>query len=159
MGDKNFHTFIDFGKNEISACSFNKETEKIEDQFVLTIKNNQSKDFLSEEEFKKLNKTFHLANFPWYFIPFKVQPDDDYYQFYHLFIAKGKIHSKYYDILHPILTKLEAKKILRIKANLTLKQATNTSSEMHIDFKDCKTSIFYLNSNNGYTQFEKERHI
>ena len=50
MGDKNFHTFIDFGKNEIRACSFNKETEKIENQFVLTVKNNQSKDFLSEEE-------------------------------------------------------------------------------------------------------------
>jgi len=38
MGDKNFHTFIDFGKNEIRACSFNKETEKIENQFELTIK-------------------------------------------------------------------------------------------------------------------------
>ena len=38
MGDKNFRTFIDFGKNEIRACSFNKETEKIENQFVLTIK-------------------------------------------------------------------------------------------------------------------------
>ena len=50
MGDKNFNTFIDFGKNEIRACSFNKETEKIENQFELTIKNNQSKDLLSEEE-------------------------------------------------------------------------------------------------------------
>ena len=50
MGDKNFHTFIDFGKNEIRACSFNKKTEKIKNQFVLTIKNNQSKDLLSEEE-------------------------------------------------------------------------------------------------------------
>ena len=50
MGDKNFHTFIDFGKNEIRACSFNKETKKIENQFVLTIKKNQSKDLLSQEE-------------------------------------------------------------------------------------------------------------
>ena len=50
MGDKNFHTFIDFGKNEIRACSFNKETEKIENQFVLTIKNNQSNDLSSQEE-------------------------------------------------------------------------------------------------------------
>ncbi|MDC1128359.1 cell division FtsA domain-containing protein [Candidatus Pelagibacter sp.] len=50
MGDKNFHTFIDFGKNEIRACSFNKETEEIENQFLLTIKNNQSNDLLSEEE-------------------------------------------------------------------------------------------------------------
>ena len=50
MGDKDFHTFIDFGKNEIKACSFNKETEKIENQFVLKIKSNQSKDLLGEEE-------------------------------------------------------------------------------------------------------------
>jgi cell division protein FtsA len=50
MGDKNFHTFIDYGKNEIRACSFNKETEKIENHFALTIKNNQSKNFLSEEK-------------------------------------------------------------------------------------------------------------
>lgn len=50
MGDKNFHTFIDFGKNEIRACSFNKETEKIENQFELTIKDNQLNDLSSQEE-------------------------------------------------------------------------------------------------------------
>ena len=64
MGDKNFHTFIDFGKNEIRACSFNKETEKIENQFELIIKSNQSKDLLSEEELveeelvEKIDKEF-----------------------------------------------------------------------------------------------------
>ena len=50
MGNKNFHTYIDFGKNEIRACSLNKETEKIENHFELIIKSNQSKDLLSEEE-------------------------------------------------------------------------------------------------------------
>ena len=50
MGDKNFNTFIDFGKNEIRACSFNKETEKIENQFELTIKDNLSNDLSSQEE-------------------------------------------------------------------------------------------------------------
>ena len=50
MDNKNFHTFIDFGKNEIRACSFNKETEKIENQFVLTIKNNQSSNISNEEK-------------------------------------------------------------------------------------------------------------
>jgi len=38
MGHKNFHTFIDFGKNEIRACSFNKETEKIENQHALKLR-------------------------------------------------------------------------------------------------------------------------
>lgn len=50
MGDKNFHTFVDFGKNEIRACSFNKKTEKIENQFLITIKNNQLNDLSSQEE-------------------------------------------------------------------------------------------------------------
>ena len=50
MGNKNFHTFIDFGKNEIRACSFNKETKKIENQFELTIKDNLSNDLSSQEE-------------------------------------------------------------------------------------------------------------
>ena len=50
MGDKNFHTFIDFGKNAIRASSFNKETEKVENQLTLTIKNNQSNNLSNEEK-------------------------------------------------------------------------------------------------------------
>ena len=50
MGDKNFHTFIDYGKNAIRASSFNKETEKVENQLTLTIKNNQSNNLSNEEK-------------------------------------------------------------------------------------------------------------
>ena len=79
-------------------------------------------NFLNKSEFENINKTFHLSNFPWYFMPFKVYEGDDNYQFYHLFVAKGKVLSKHFDILHPILKKLGVKEIIRIKANLTLKQ-------------------------------------
>ena len=112
-------------------------------------------NFLETTEFNNINKTFHLSNFPWYFMPFKVHEGDDNYQFYHLFIAKGKVLSKHFDILHPVLKKLGVKEIIRIKANLTLKQKEHIKSDMHIDFKDCKTAIFYLNTNNGYTLFDK----
>jgi len=44
MGNKNLNTFIDFGKNAIRASSFNKETEKVENQLTLTIKNNLSNE-------------------------------------------------------------------------------------------------------------------
>ena len=54
-----------------------------------------------------------------------------------------------------ILKKLSVKEIIRIKANLTLKQKEHVPSDMHVDFKDCKTVIFYLNTNNGYTLFDK----
>ena len=116
-------------------------------------------NFLDKSEFENINKTFHLSNFPWYFMPFKVHEGDDNYQFYHLFIAKGKVLSNYFDILHPILKKLGVKEILRIKANLTLKQNEHIQSDMHVDFKDCKTAIFYLNTNNGYTLFAKGNKI
>ena len=112
-------------------------------------------NFLDKSEFENINKTFHLSNFPWYFMPFKVHEGDDNYQFYHLFIAKGKVLSNHFDILHPILKKLGVKEILRIKANLTLKQKEHIQSDMHVDFKDCKTAIFYLNTNNGYTLFDR----
>ena len=112
-------------------------------------------NFLEESLFENINKTFHLSNFPWYFMPFKVHEGDDKYQFYHLFVAKGKVHSKHFEVLHPILKKLSVKEIIRIKANLTLKQKEQIQSDMHVDFKDCKTAIFYLNTNNGYTLFDK----
>jgi len=112
-------------------------------------------NFLDQEDFQKIYKTFHLKNFPWYFLPHKVYPGDDNYQFYHVFTTQGKIYSKYFDILHPVLEKLGVSRIVRIKANLTLKQNKNEQSKMHIDFKNCKTAIFYLNTNNGFTLFEK----
>ena len=114
---------------------------------------------LQQKEFKNLYKTFHLSNFPWYFIPFKVKPGDDKYQLYHLFSNREKIHSKYFSILSPILKLLKAKEIIRIKANLTFKQNENIFSDMHIDFKNCKTAIFYLNTNNGFTFFEEGKKI
>ena len=49
MGDKNFLTFIDFGNNAIRATTFNKETEKVENQLALTIKNDKS-NYLSNKD-------------------------------------------------------------------------------------------------------------
>ena len=50
MANKNFHTFIDFGKSAIRASSFNKETKKVENQLELKIKNNQSNNLSREED-------------------------------------------------------------------------------------------------------------
>ena len=50
MTDKNFYTFIDFGKSAIRASSFNKETKKVENHLELTIKSNQSNNLSNEEE-------------------------------------------------------------------------------------------------------------
>ena len=107
-------------------------------------------NFLEKSAFENINKTFHLSNFPWYFMPFKVHEGDDNYQFYHLFIAKGKVLSNHFDILHPVLKKLGVKEIIRIKANLTLKQKEHIKSDMHVDFKDCKKITKEVTNNNFF---------
>ena len=106
-------------------------------------------NFLEKSEFENINKAFHLSNFPWYFMPFKVHEGDENYQFYHLFLAKGKVLSKHFDILHPVLKKLGVKEIIRIKANLTLKQKEHIKSDMHIDFGN---STGYISINHSTTE-------
>ena len=51
------------------------------------------------------------------------------------------------------MKKLNIKKLMRVKANFTEKKDKNYESKMHIDFQDCTTAIFYLNTNNGHTKF------
>ena len=116
-------------------------------------------NFLEKSELENINKTFRLSDFPWYFMPFKVHEGDDNYRFCHLFLAKGKVLSKFFEILHPILKKLIVKEIIRIKANLTLKQKERVKSDMHVNFKNYKSAIFNLNTNNGYTLFDKGKKI
>tara|TARA_B100000767_G_C19557449_1_gene447608 strand:+ start:109 stop:597 length:489 start_codon:yes stop_codon:yes gene_type:complete len=116
-------------------------------------------NFLDKKDFLILQSSLTAANFPWYYMPFKVHEGDGKDQFYHLYTNGDKLHSKNIDPIKPILKKLDIKKTLRIKANLGLKKYTNEVSNMHIDFKDCKTAIFYFNTNNGCTKFEKSENI
>ena len=52
--------------------------------------------------------------------------------------------------------KLKAKKIIRVKANLSTKKDINLKSKMHIDtsIENSITSVYYINTNNGFTLFE-----
>ena len=79
-------------------------------------------NLLSPEEFKKLNDVLMGTEFPWYFLPSKVHSGDGTFQFCHNFILSGKIVSKFVTILDPFLTKLNMKKVIRIKANKTFKK-------------------------------------
>ena len=67
------------------------------------------------------------------------------------------------EYIQPLLNKLGAKKIERIKVNMTLPTKKHVHHGFHVDFADdwmgnnpwpCKTAIFYVNDNNGYTEFE-----
>ena len=75
--------------------------------------------------------------------------------FYHLIYDQQNITSQWFNILGPVLYELNPKSLVRIKVNLFPKTIEIEEHGYNVDFPfECTTSIFYLNTNNGYTKFE-----
>jgi hypothetical protein len=121
-------------------------------------------NFLDALDFTALQSTVTDANFPWFYqnsVAWKSMEDgfeDDPYnfQFVHSFYERHAPNSGFIKLIEPILDKLNPTAIIRIKANLITRAPTIEEHIMHVDVPDvsCKTSIFYINTNDGYTKFE-----
>lgn len=117
-------------------------------------------NFLNEKDFDELKSNIiDTSNFPWYLSKGINADYDGGRQFYHYFYDNNSVTSNFFNILNPILKKLKINSLVRIKANLTPKTSSIVEYKYHTDIKFyndivCNTSIFYLNSNNGYTLFK-----
>ena len=115
-------------------------------------------NFIDDKSFKNLSETMlEEAEFPWYYNPVKSSiEDDENFQFTHFFFKEQKIWTSHWKLIVPIIEKLKVKELIRIKANLTPKKSTNYKYPMHTDtdLKNHKTSVFYVNTNNGGTIFQ-----
>lgn len=119
-------------------------------------------NFLPKEEFLKIQKIFLSDIFPWYFNNYKIDSNNEEglnnYQFTHAFYVNNKIKSDAFKYLENLLKELKVKSIVKLKANLLPKTDIIIKSEFHTDVNfDCLTSILYINTNNGYTEFENGR--
>jgi len=116
------------------------------------------KNFLSKEDFKKIESTIMGDYMPWYYNEFVIRSNKDSFQFTYSFMAEGEqtCHQDMIDLLQPILSKLKYKKLNRIKANLLSRDSKINEHGFHIDNAQEKgtTGIFYMNDCNGYTKFE-----
>ena len=119
-------------------------------------------NFLPEEDFEPIQKKLLGSKFPWYYNSAiaKHKEGIDQYQFIHDFFTTKNPYlnrplSPYCSILKPILHKLQPNHLLRVKANLRPRTSTHVYSEMHVDLDmNQLTAIFYLNTSNGWTEFE-----
>ena len=115
-------------------------------------------NFLSPSDFELTQNFFFSENFTWYFCNTIAGPNGglDQYQFTHTFFSLSKpFQSDYSNFLQPLLFKLNAKYLLRIKANLRPRTSQSVISPYHTDMNlNQQTAIFYLNTNNGYTKFQ-----
>tara|TARA_B100000214_G_C23817260_1_gene557923 strand:- start:106 stop:618 length:513 start_codon:yes stop_codon:yes gene_type:complete len=127
-------------------------------------------NYLSKNDFNQLKKLLLGNNFSYYLQDCIVSEGDGFFQFTHIFYDDQVIKSKHFDNLHPILDKLNPVSLIKIKANLQIKDTEIVTTDMHRDiefgysnFRDPienqKTGIFYMNTNNGKTIFEDGEEI
>ena len=120
-------------------------------------------NFLEKKEFDELQTLIMGSDIAWYFN--KViddKTDLNKFQFTHTFYKDFNSHSAFLERLTPIIKKIKIISLWRIKANLLTKTPNIVVNRFHIDnrylspekMKQWTTSIFYINSNNGYTEFE-----
>ena len=113
-------------------------------------------NFLPEEEFKFIQSIMMSKEFKWYYIQGTAHLYDGLYHMTHMFFETPVgPNCKHLDIWRTFMNKVKAEKCTRIKANLTFRTSEPDKSGFHIDYDDDgKTAVFYINTNNGYTEFE-----
>jgi hypothetical protein len=115
---------------------------------------------LPKEDFLNIKNTICSDYFSWFLNNGVVSPNDNKIQFTHVFYNNYNQNSNLLDSLKPIINILNPLALIRIKANLQIKTNEIIKHTMHTDqdFKST-TAIFYVNTNNGYTEFEDGQKI
>ncbi len=116
-------------------------------------------NLLAKEEFKKLQEAIMNPEFPWYYQDHSTYKGDKISQLTHIFYdfeLKQKSNGLSLSLLDPVIRKLNAVGLIRIKANLTF--PAKTKEQFHIDYrwKHLLTAIYYINTNNGGTRFKNK---
>ena len=137
-------------------------------------------NFLDKEPFKKL-QSFLLSNeCAWFyneskvifeknkkpFAPIKGYPSDNPHQFIHSFYDSNHTWSQWTGHIAPLLDKIKPRVWIRVKANLSNINSKSLVGGWHYDkvtdgvaWTDTTTSIFFVNTNNGYTIFENGKKV
>lgn len=119
-------------------------------------------NFLSYHTFKELESFIMGSEISWYYNYGTVSGNDEDnlndFQFTNTLYGNG-IPMNYHEKVFPIYEKLEIRIPLRVKINLNTVTTKIIKRDFHIDQTNCndlpwKTAIFYMNTNDGYTEFE-----
>lgn len=122
-------------------------------------------NFINYRDFLNIKNTLLSDDFPWFLNDYVLENSDheniDNFQFVHNFYMDDSVWSNFFNILSPIIKKIDPLTLLRVKANLLPRTEKNIEHGMHVDILDSKstTAVFYINDNNGYTLFENGKKI
>jgi hypothetical protein len=124
-------------------------------------------NFLDPGTFANLQSIMLGESFPWYYNDYIVRKGDSVeepsmniynLQFTHIFYQNHKPRSPHFDLMLPIIEKINPYALIRIKANFGPSTPERVVSGFHVDYPsdapNLKTAVFYLNDNNGGTLFK-----
>ncbi len=117
-------------------------------------------NFLSPVEYGNLYSEVMGCDFPWFFNDGILKTNEPKnYQYVHSFYL-NQDYSEQFNLCVDLLDKIGVQKLDRFKANSNPRTIFHRSGGYHIDVNppissNQKTSIYYLNTNNGYTKFKK----
>ena len=114
-------------------------------------------NFLPEDQLEMLRKILMSNYFPWCYFWGRGEEEITKDFFFHNFYRRGETQpSGYFNILGPSLQKLTEGELelIRAKAVLTTQTSEPHNSGFHSDYEDMTTAIYYINTCNGWTEFE-----
>lgn len=92
-----------------------------------------------------------------------VDEDANRQQVHGFFLRKaGMLHvSERFDVVRPIVDRLRPDLLLKVKLNLTRRQAAHVEYGLHVDTRHpgATTVLLHFNTNDGYTLFEDGRRV
>ena len=123
-------------------------------------------NFLKQEDFNKIqNLMGEPSPFPWFYADRIVFEDDvDKFQFIHAFYDNHMPMSPFSNELDSIINIIQPFSIVKVRAKLLTRTPEIVETSFHVDLslpeeqlRQWTTSIFYVNTNDGYTEFQDGR--
>ena len=125
------------------------------------------KNFLPEEQYKKIKQFIFSEKFPWFYNKDTVYRDpleilnkeQEIGQFIHFFYKDYYSDSPFINIISPFIEKINPISIFKIKLNLNYgtKKIIETGYHTDIDDKRFKSAVFFLNECDGYCKIKEEK--
>ena len=113
-------------------------------------------NFMTKYEFERIQQFIMSDAMTWHISPgITKRGDSEQILMTHLFYANDQPEdAEGLNLLLPLMQLVDIKSLIRIKANAYPKNDTLQVHPPHTDSDyPCKTALFYINSNDGYTQF------
>lgn len=111
------------------------------------------KNVMEYVDFQNLSRTVKSQEFEWHYHENQSHLLTDGEYFDHCLYNNFEINSHAFNLIRPLLDKLNVKALVQARLNLLIAKETHQFSEFHKDYSyECKTAIFYINTCNGYTE-------